>query len=83
MAALKKRGRQWERLRFRRHAKLRRAQAGLLHQDLSVAKLRPLVHGWRRSSARVLAARVVAFLAHDASSYITGQIWAVNGGLDM
>jgi NAD(P)-dependent dehydrogenase (short-subunit alcohol dehydrogenase family) len=29
------------------------------------------------------AARVVAFLAHDASSYITGQIWAVNGGLDM
>jgi NAD(P)-dependent dehydrogenase (short-subunit alcohol dehydrogenase family) len=29
------------------------------------------------------AARVVAFLAHDTSSYITGQIWAVNGGLDM
>lgn len=29
------------------------------------------------------AARVVAFLAHDASSYITGQTWAVNGGLDM
>ena len=29
------------------------------------------------------AARVVAFLAHDASSYITGQVWAVNGGLDM
>jgi acetoacetyl-CoA reductase/3-oxoacyl-[acyl-carrier protein] reductase len=29
------------------------------------------------------AARVVAFLAHDASSYVTGQIWAVNGGLDM
>ena len=28
-------------------------------------------------------ARVVAFLAHDDSSYITGQIWAVNGGLDM
>jgi len=28
-------------------------------------------------------ARVVAFLAADASSYITGQIWAVNGGLDM
>jgi NAD(P)-dependent dehydrogenase (short-subunit alcohol dehydrogenase family) len=28
-------------------------------------------------------ARVVAFLADDQSSYITGQIWAVNGGLDM
>ncbi len=28
-------------------------------------------------------ARVVAFLAHDDSSYITGQIWSVNGGLDM
>jgi acetoacetyl-CoA reductase/3-oxoacyl-[acyl-carrier protein] reductase len=28
-------------------------------------------------------ARVVCFLAADASSYITGQIWAVNGGLDM
>jgi NAD(P)-dependent dehydrogenase (short-subunit alcohol dehydrogenase family) len=28
-------------------------------------------------------ARVVHFLAADASSYITGQIWAVNGGLDM
>jgi NAD(P)-dependent dehydrogenase (short-subunit alcohol dehydrogenase family) len=26
---------------------------------------------------------VVAFLADDESSYITGQIWAVNGGLDM
>jgi acetoacetyl-CoA reductase/3-oxoacyl-[acyl-carrier protein] reductase len=28
-------------------------------------------------------ARVVAFLAADESSYITGQIWAVNGGIDM
>ena len=28
-------------------------------------------------------ARVVALLAADESSYITGQIWAVNGGLDM
>ncbi len=28
-------------------------------------------------------ARVVAFLAHDHSSYITGQIWSINGGLDM
>jgi acetoacetyl-CoA reductase/3-oxoacyl-[acyl-carrier protein] reductase len=28
-------------------------------------------------------ARVVCFLAADASAYITGQVWAVNGGLDM
>ena len=28
-------------------------------------------------------ARVVSFLAADESAYITGQIWAVNGGLDM
>ncbi len=28
-------------------------------------------------------ARVVAFLVDDEPSYITGQIWAVNGGLDM
>ncbi len=28
-------------------------------------------------------ARAVCFLAADQSAYITGQIWAVNGGLDM
>jgi NAD(P)-dependent dehydrogenase (short-subunit alcohol dehydrogenase family) len=28
-------------------------------------------------------ARLVAFLAADESAYITGQIWSVNGGLDM
>ncbi len=28
-------------------------------------------------------ARVVRFLAADASSYITGQVWGVNGGFDM
>jgi 3-oxoacyl-[acyl-carrier protein] reductase len=28
-------------------------------------------------------ARVVHFLAADASGYITGQVWGVNGGLDM
>jgi hypothetical protein len=26
---------------------------------------------------------VVRFLAADASSYITGQVWAVNGGQGM
>ena len=28
-------------------------------------------------------ARVVRFLAADAAGYITGQVWGVNGGLDM
>ena len=28
-------------------------------------------------------ARVVGFLAADASAYITGQVWAVNGGMEM
>jgi NAD(P)-dependent dehydrogenase (short-subunit alcohol dehydrogenase family) len=28
-------------------------------------------------------ARIVRFLAADESSYITGQIWGVNGGMDM
>jgi len=28
-------------------------------------------------------ARVVEFLAEDDSGYITGQVWAVNGGMDM
>jgi NAD(P)-dependent dehydrogenase (short-subunit alcohol dehydrogenase family) len=28
-------------------------------------------------------ARAVHFLAADASSYITGQVWSVNGGMDM
>jgi len=28
-------------------------------------------------------ARVVHFLAADAASYITGQVWGVNGGMDM
>ena len=28
-------------------------------------------------------ARLVSFLAQDASGYITGQIWGVNGGIDM
>jgi NAD(P)-dependent dehydrogenase (short-subunit alcohol dehydrogenase family) len=25
----------------------------------------------------------VRFLAEDASAYITGQMWAVNGGMEM
>jgi NAD(P)-dependent dehydrogenase (short-subunit alcohol dehydrogenase family) len=28
-------------------------------------------------------ARAVCFLAADENAYVTGQVWAVNGGLDM
>ncbi|MGZ8649629.1 MAG: 3-oxoacyl-ACP reductase, partial [Solirubrobacteraceae bacterium] len=28
-------------------------------------------------------ARVVRFLSSDHAGYITGQVWGVNGGLDM
>ena len=37
----------------------------------------------RRFGAPEEIARVVHFLAADASGYITGQVWAVNGGMDM
>ena len=37
----------------------------------------------RRLAKPEEVARVVHFLAADASSYITGQVWGVNGGLDM
>ena len=52
----------------------------------------PAVHGGRRSWSEIPMhrmgqpdeiARVVSFLAQDASGYITGQIWGVNGGIDM
>jgi NAD(P)-dependent dehydrogenase (short-subunit alcohol dehydrogenase family) len=36
-----------------------------------------------RSGRPEEVARVVHFLAADASSYITGQVWSVNGGMDM
>jgi acetoacetyl-CoA reductase/3-oxoacyl-[acyl-carrier protein] reductase len=38
---------------------------------------------FRRVGRPEEVARVVHFLAADASSYITGQVWGVNGGLDM
>jgi NAD(P)-dependent dehydrogenase (short-subunit alcohol dehydrogenase family) len=37
----------------------------------------------RRMGRPEEVARVVAFLAADESAYITGQVWGVNGGLDM
>jgi len=37
----------------------------------------------RRLGSPQEIARVVHFLAADASSYITGQVWGVNGGMDM
>jgi 3-oxoacyl-[acyl-carrier protein] reductase len=37
----------------------------------------------RRMGRPEEVARVVSFLADDASSYITGQVWGVNGGMDM
>ena len=37
----------------------------------------------RRLGRPAEIARVVHFLASDASSYITGQVWGVNGGIDM
>ena len=44
------------------------------------------LHGLTKTMAREAAfalALVVRFLAEDASAYITGQVWGVNGGLDM
>ena len=37
----------------------------------------------RRFGSPEEIARVVRFLAEDGSGYITGQVWAVNGGMDM
>ncbi len=37
----------------------------------------------RRLGRAEEVARIVHFLAADASSYVTGQVWGVNGGLDM
>ena len=37
----------------------------------------------RRTRRSEEVARVVRFLAADASGYITGQVWGINGGFDM
>ena len=62
---------------------------GLIETDM-VATIPPfmLTSSWRRSRCTGWGSpeeigRVVCFLAQDASAYITGQVWGVNGGLDM
>ncbi len=47
-----------------------------------LAKARSTIPVGRMAKPEEIA-RVVAFLAADESAYITGQIWSVNGGLDM
>ena len=47
-----------------------------------VTKLRDEIPMHRMGQPEEIA-RVVCFLAQDASAYITGQIWGVNGGYDM
>jgi len=50
--------------------------------DKVLDKIRAQIPAGRLGDPEEIA-RVVCFLAADASAYITGQIWAVNGGLDM
>lgn len=47
-----------------------------------LAKIRSQIPAGRLADPEEIA-RVVHFLAADASAYITGQVWGVNGGLDM
>ncbi len=62
---------------------------GLITTDMTanipqgvIAKLTGQIPVGRAGTPEEIA-RVVHFLAADASSYITGQVWAVNGGMDM
>ena len=45
-------------------------------------RIRSQVPLGRLGHAREVA-RVVHFLAADGAGYVTGQVWAVNGGQDM
>ena len=50
--------------------------------DKALDRVRGQIPAGRLGRAEEVA-RVVSFLAADESAYITGQVWAVNGGLDM
>src|ERR1700735_5070047 len=50
--------------------------------DKGLGRLKGTLPGGRLAKPEEIA-RVVCFLAADESAYITGQVWAVNGGLDM
>jgi acetoacetyl-CoA reductase/3-oxoacyl-[acyl-carrier protein] reductase len=62
---------------------------GLIETDMTAAVPPKVLEGIlaaipvRRAGRPDEVARVVRFLAEDASGYITGQVWGVNGGLDM
>ena len=62
---------------------------GLIETDMTAAVPPKVLDGVlaaipvRRAGRPDEVARVVRFLAEDASAYITGQVWGVNGGLDM
>jgi len=62
---------------------------GLIETDMTAGMPEKMVEGlkqmipMRRMGIPDEVARVVAFLADDSSAYITGQVWAVNGGYDM
>jgi acetoacetyl-CoA reductase/3-oxoacyl-[acyl-carrier protein] reductase len=50
--------------------------------DKVLDKIRSQIPLGRLGRAEEIA-RVVEFLAQDESAYITGQVWAVNGGMEM
>jgi NAD(P)-dependent dehydrogenase (short-subunit alcohol dehydrogenase family) len=62
---------------------------GLIETDMTAAVPERVVERLRgaipvrRLGRPEEVARVVRFLVADASAYVTGQVWGVNGGLDM
>jgi NAD(P)-dependent dehydrogenase (short-subunit alcohol dehydrogenase family) len=62
---------------------------GLIETEMTVAVPAKVIESlkaaipMRRMGRPDEIARIVSFLAADASAYITGQVWGVDGGLDM